>query len=145
MSGKTKKSLPRVRPKSKPQPADGEVGYKNPPRDHTWKPGQSGNPKGRRKGSKNESTILREILEHKIKIRGPNGRVRTITVMEAIHRKLADRAVGGDLKAAGFLLDRYGGLVSGEVQPKDMSEDDRAVLDDFIQQAIAGKADGEQP
>jgi hypothetical protein len=89
MSDDTNKPLHRVRPKSKPQLADGDVGYKNPPREYTWKPGQSGNPKGRRKGSKNESTILREILQHKISIRGPGGRVRKISVMEGIHRKFS--------------------------------------------------------
>lgn len=28
-----------------------EVGYCRPPREHQWKPGQSGNPKGRPKGT----------------------------------------------------------------------------------------------
>ena len=38
------------------------VGYGKPP-DHTqFKPGQSGNPHGRRKGSKNYRTIVGEIM-----------------------------------------------------------------------------------
>jgi hypothetical protein len=38
------------------KPGDGgayEVGYCKPPRAHQWKRGQSGNPKGRARGSRN--------------------------------------------------------------------------------------------
>ena len=49
------------------------VGYGKPPSEHTWKPGQSGNPKGRPKGSKNKSTILREIFQRKIESRSERG------------------------------------------------------------------------
>jgi hypothetical protein len=37
------------------------VGYANPPLNHRFEPGQSGNPTGRPKGSKNLSTIVREL------------------------------------------------------------------------------------
>jgi hypothetical protein len=143
MSTGARKSLPRVRPKAAAR--DGDVGYRKPPRQHQFQPGQSGNPKGRPKGSKNESTILREILQHKISIRGPNGRVRKISVMEGIHRKVADDALKGDIKSAAFLFNRYAALVSGELQPQDMNDDDRAVLEAFAQRASAREEDGGQP
>src|SRR2546423_2320441 len=60
-----------------------EVGYGSPPQAHQFKPGQSGNPRGRPKGAKNEATILRELLNRKIQIR-EGGRTRKITVLEAI-------------------------------------------------------------
>jgi hypothetical protein len=145
---------PTKSPKGPPKPPPGvqpkagtsgsEVGYRKPPRQHQFKPGQSGNPKGRPKGSKNESTILREILQHKIAIRGPNGRVRKISVMEGIHRTQADQALKGDIKSAGFLFNRYAALVSGELQPQDMSDDDRAVLEAFAQRSSTRKEDGGQ-
>ena len=50
---------------------------------HKFKPGQSGNPKGRPKGAKNESTILREIFERKIESQTGN-RSRKITILEGI-------------------------------------------------------------
>ena len=108
-----------------------EVGYGKPPRDHQFEPGRSGNPKGRPKGSKNESTILKEVLHHKIAIRGSQGNVRKISVLEGIHRKVAEDALKGNVKSAGFLLNRYAALVSGELQPQDLSEDDREVLEAF--------------
>jgi hypothetical protein len=33
------------------------AGYCNPPKEHQWRPGQSGNPKGRPKGSRNHPGI----------------------------------------------------------------------------------------
>ena len=144
MSADNKKSLPGVR-RNPAAGGEGDVGYARPPRQHQFSPGQSGNPRGRPKGSKNESTILRDILQQKISVRGANGRVRKITVMEGLHRKAADRALQGDLKAAAFLLNRFAALVSGELQPQDMNDDDREVLEAFAQHTAARKASGELP
>ncbi|MGY4185917.1 DUF5681 domain-containing protein [Bradyrhizobium sp. USDA 4459] len=52
-----------------------DVGYRRPPREHQFKPGQSGNKSGRPKGSKNEATIIDQLLNRKIEIR-ENGRGR---------------------------------------------------------------------
>jgi hypothetical protein len=47
---------------------DYDVGYRKPPREHQFKPGQSGNPKGRPRGSKSFTTLLVEELGTKITI-----------------------------------------------------------------------------
>ena len=49
--------------------SDYEVGYKKPPKDTQFKPGQSGNPLGRPKGTKNLKTDLMEELGQKIVVR----------------------------------------------------------------------------
>jgi hypothetical protein len=121
----------------------GEVGYGKPPQEHRFKSGESGNPKGRPKGSKNESTILRELLSEKISLRQSNGRTKKIPVLEGIHRKQAEFALKGNTKSAAFILNRYAALVSGELQPEDLSEDDRAVLDAFSRRQ-KGSRDGDQ-
>src|SRR5689334_5802937 len=102
---------------------DGTVGYGKPPRDHQFKPGQSGNPKGRPRGAKNESTILREILAQKIAHRSGD-RLRKITILEGILLRITDDSLRGNIKSATFLLNRYAALVSGELQLQDLSEDD---------------------
>ena len=134
--------LPRVRPKAtaaapKGRAVDDRVGYRKPPRQHRFKPGHSGNPKGRPKGARNESTILREILGRLIGGQ-PSARPRRISVLEGIFLRIAEDALKGNTKSATFLLNRYAALVSGELQPQDLSDDDREVLDAFARRL--GKA-----
>ena len=79
--------------------ADYEVGYRRPPRSGQFKKGQSGNPEGRRRGSKNFSTELKEELQEKISIR-ENGKVKRISKQRAMLKSLSVKAVQGDTKAA---------------------------------------------
>ena len=119
------------------------VGYGKPPRATRFKPGQSGNPKGRPRGSKNESTILKEMLSEKLSLRQPNGRVKKIPALEGIHRKQLELALKGDVKSAAFVLNRYAALVSGELHGEELNADDRAVLDAFARR-LQGTGDGSQ-
>ena len=115
-----------------PNSAVDEIGYGKPPRAHQFKPGQSGNPRGWRKGAKNETAILRDLLNRKIDIR-EGGRPRKITIFEAILLRFTEDALKGNTKSAAFLFDRYAGPQEGESQPgHDISHDDREVLDDFV-------------
>jgi Family of unknown function (DUF5681) len=82
------------------------VGYGKPPKQHQFKPGQSGNSKGRPKGAKNTSTLLREILDGKIDLR-TGASVRKVSVREAILLRIAQSALKGEIKSAHFLLQRY--------------------------------------
>ena len=83
--------------------ANYEVGYAKPPEKHRFQAGQSGNPKGRPKGSKNTATLRREILDRKLDLRTA-GKVRKITVREAFLTRFAEAALKGDTKAATFIL-----------------------------------------
>jgi Family of unknown function (DUF5681) len=123
-----RRSLRRVR--LKPKTRDNNVGYSRPPRAHQFKPGQSGNPKGRPKGAKNESTILREIFERKIASRSGT-RLRRITILEGILLRITEDSLKGNTKSAAFLLNRYAAMVSGELQPHELSDDDREVFEAF--------------
>ncbi|MBR1211097.1 DUF5681 domain-containing protein [Bradyrhizobium sp. JYMT SZCCT0180] len=122
---------------------DLSVGYGRPPQQHRFKPGQSGNPKGRPRGSKNESTLVREILERKIESRS-NGRTRKISVLEGIILKMVEEALKGNTKTAAFVLNRYAAMVSGDLPPQDLGDDDRAVLEAFAARLnTADKQNGE--
>lgn len=83
---------------------DYEVGYGKPPRHTRFKKGQSGNPQGRPKGSKNLTTLLGEALNEPV-IVAENGGRRKITMREAIIKQLVKRSATADLRAIKILLD----------------------------------------
>lgn len=62
---------------------DYEVGYKKPPKGSQFKKGQSGNPKGRPKGSRNVANIYQDLLEEELNVT-EGGVQKTITALEAI-------------------------------------------------------------
>jgi hypothetical protein len=109
-----------------------EVGYAKPPKSHQFRPGRSGNPNGRPKGRKNESTMLDELLFKKIKVR-ENGRERWITVFEGMLRRFAEDSLKGNTKAAAFLFGRYSAAASTDPQQQELGDDDRAVINAFAQ------------
>ena len=134
MSTKTPRDRPSSHRGSVPERAVHEIGYGKPPRAHQFKPSQSGNPKGRPKGAKNEATILRDLLNRKITIR-EGGKARKITVFEAILVGFTNDALKGNTKSAAFILNRNAGAQMGEPSLNDdISQDDRAVLDAFVRQ-----------
>lgn len=83
--------------------SDYQVGYGKPPRSTRWKPGQSGNPRGRPKGSKSLASIYNKIMQQRVEIQ-EHGRIIRISMWEAILRKLRQNALKGDFKAIAFLL-----------------------------------------
>jgi hypothetical protein len=119
-----------------------DVGYSNPPKEHRFKPGRSGNPKGRPKGSKNTATLLHEILDRKVDMRSGDI-VRKVTVREAILTRFAESALKGDTKTAGFLLQRYDmGVAVNEHATDVATQDEQEIIDAFLQSHAKGK--GEQ-
>ena len=74
------------------------VGYKRPPQHTRFQPGVSGNPSGRRKGSKNIRSIFERILGEEISLR--EGSVtKKITKAEAVVRSLVISAMKGDSRS----------------------------------------------
>lgn len=82
---------------------DYDVGYGRPPRHSRFESGQSGNPRGRPKGSANLATYLAKALSEKVVVK-EGGRRRTITKAEAIAKQLVNKAAGADLNATKMLL-----------------------------------------
>ena len=67
-------------------------------RDHLWKPGQSGNPNGRPKGSKNKLTLLKIAIDERFR----DGKFEKI---EAILNNIIDLAMEGDRAAMKMVWD----------------------------------------
>jgi Family of unknown function (DUF5681) len=120
-------------PSSHAKPVSYEVGYGRPPRGGQFKLGQSGNPKGR----PSEATIWQTRLNEKIEVR-EGGRLRRITVREAIVLRCIEEALKGNIKTANFVLNRSAAAEAGEVQEFDeLSKDDREVLKAYERQITA--------
>lgn len=118
------------------------VGYSRPPKQHQFQPGQSGNRKGRPKGVKNTSTLLREILDRKVEMRSGDRR-RRISVREAMLTRFAEAALKGDVKSAAFLLQRYDMIDGSKEHATDVAtQDEQEIIDAYLQSY--GKAQGER-
>jgi hypothetical protein len=111
-------------------------GYGRPPAQHRFKPGQSGNPKGRPRGRKNEATIWHDRLYRKVSIR-ENGTLHKIPVLEAILLRIIESALKGDTKSAAFILGRLQGLESGQPPANHLSDDDRTILEAYAKTILA--------
>ena len=82
---------------------DYSVGYKRPPRHKQFKPGQSGNPKGRPRKQKSIAACLREELYRVVTVT-VNGKQRKMPLIEAFLNKTVHQAVAGDARARGDLI-----------------------------------------
>jgi Family of unknown function (DUF5681) len=114
---------------------DYAVGYGRPPTHTRFKPGHSGNPKGRSKGTKNLKTDLMEELSERISI-SEGGKPKKLSKQRAaLLKSLAAKAIKGDARAMNILLNLMIRVleISAEEREEDLiSEDDLAILDDFI-------------
>lgn len=90
----------------KPATHDSEVGYGRPPANTRWQKGQSGNPRGRPKGTKNINTMVHEVLTRRVKVRDGEA-LRKVPFLEAMFLNLAAMAMKGNIKAFQFLLSAY--------------------------------------
>ena len=79
------------------------VGKGKPPEHTRFQKGQSGNPTGRRKGSKNVATLLEQVLNERV-IVTENGKRKRITKLQAMLKQLANKAASGDHRAIKQLM-----------------------------------------
>ena len=92
--------MPKKSPKASPSDS---VGYCQPPKQHQFKPGQSGNPKGRPKGAPTLQEVMAREATKLIKIKqGDN--VVSVPKLEALARRVFNKALEGDLAAARIIF-----------------------------------------
>jgi len=127
---------------AKPRKGDYPIGRGRPPVHTQWQPGQSGNPKGRRKGRRNVKTELREIAVKMITVRDGE-RERQVSLLGANVLAHGVKGAKGDVRSAGLFLNhayRMGLLDEDEVIERAVcdSRDGGAVL---IPESKSGPSD----
>lgn len=113
---------------------DDKVGYRKPPKRSQFKPGESGNPKGRVKGQRNLKSDLTSLLNKPVTIR-EGGELRRVSRQEAILLSLFEKAVRGDVKASSQMLAillRLEAQEPPEQAPAPVTDNDRAIVTDFL-------------
>jgi hypothetical protein len=125
---------------------DYEVGKGKPPESTRFKPGQSGNPRGKPKGSLSMGQLLKKALSTRITVTD-NGKPRRMTKQEVIVHSVVNGAAKGDLKALRDLVRLILQFPeTNEVVPDHSVPDvgDEALLHDFLARyGAAGESGGE--
>ncbi len=121
---------------------DGEyqVGYKRPPPEHRFKPGQSGNPKGRRKGSRNLTTLINEVLNRPLSV-NDGGTQRNVSALMAMLMRQASKALQGDHKAVTIFIEaarENEREQEARARERVLKEEDEAILADFLHRNLDG-------
>jgi hypothetical protein len=133
--------------KSKRENVEGSyaVGYRKPPLHSRFKPGQSGNPKGRPKGTNNFRTDVKSTLRAPVKVTR-DGRPRNVSTQEAALLRLREKALGGDLRALDQLI-KLARIYNEEelTAVVGMSADDAALLEIYTRRVLSGAAGSAGP
>ncbi|MBM3270248.1 MAG: hypothetical protein FJZ01_21650 [Candidatus Sericytochromatia bacterium] len=124
--------------------AGSAVGYGRPPAHSRFKPGRSGNPKGRPKGSRSLRGIAMRLLDEIVAV-NRGGRVVKRTFREVIAQRLLGDAARGDAKAIQVILALEGRSEDGEAAGEEMlTAADRALLERGMARRIARRNLGEK-
>jgi hypothetical protein len=111
-----------------------KVGYGRPPVHSRFKPGQSGNPRGRPKGTLNFTTDLKRTLQAPVTL-NDGRKTRRVTTQEAALLRLAEKALKGDPRALEKLVSLSATLSTNNAESpsKTTAADDQAILDRYRQ------------
>ncbi|MDI1228559.1 MAG: DUF5681 domain-containing protein [bacterium] len=119
-----------------------EVGYKKPPAQTRFKPGQSGNAKGRKEKSRDLKTDLYNELYGTIRIR-EGEREYKVTRQQALIKSLIARAIKGDHRATDKLLVLIARVIGSEGSDgrtaAEISAADKEILASYFQRQLEEK------
>lgn len=119
-----------------------EVGKGKPPKATRFKPGQSGNPKGRPKGRKNFATELAEVLNAPVSIT-EQGKTRKVSSRMATLMRLRKKALEGDGRAMDRFLDlaiEHSREEDAAQAEKGLSQREEDILERFVGDQMASRS-----
>lgn len=119
---------------------DYKIGYGKPPKKSQWKTGQSGNSKGRPKGSKNLKSYLSQELMEPVFVK-EGGKTKTVTKQQAMVKGLVAAAMKGNVKACSKVIDLTAQLVPHLIElvmTTDLSAEDQKILVEYEKKIETG-------
>lgn len=124
---------PDNQPKSEDQADTYSVGYGRPPAHSRWRKGQSGNPRGRKKGEHNLHTVVRREIGETIQI-SEAGKPKRITKLEAVVKSLMAHSIKGNPRHTTILLAVVKELPDQDLQHAKtlLSPKEQAAIDAFL-------------
>lgn len=119
------------------------VGYGRPPKETRFKPGSSGNPRGRPKGARGLKTDLKAELSKKVTV-NDGGKKRSMTKQQLFMNQLTTKAAKGNLRAIFKMIDLIRdtfGLDDENIKNSaQMSISDQELLEGFVSEILRGEA-----
>ena len=111
---------------------DYKEGYKRPPKEHQFKKGVSGNPKGRPKNNATFAENVLDEMQEKIMVK-ESGKQKEITKKQALAKKLVAEALNGKNSAIKLLLP----ILASETNltkevDEELSANDAQIIEDYI-------------
>lgn len=116
---------------------DYNIGYGRPPKSSQFKPGQSGNPAGRKRSQPTMVDILRQILNERVEVQ-INGERKKLKKHELLIRGIVNRAVNGEVRASKQALDLM--KEYGLLKPEDV---EHHVVVELVRPKVPGKSEPE--
>lgn len=114
---------------------ENDVGYGKPPKKSQFKKGQSGNPKGRPKGTRNFKTDLEAELQQQVRIT-EDGKLQNVSKQQAILKRTFEKALNGDIRAVeliGKWCAQYLGTDIETNAAEILNPDDEAIIERFLE------------
>lgn len=114
-------------------------GYGNPPKEHRWKKGTSGNPKGKIPGTRSLHTLIERELDAVLEVT-ERGKKRKYTKPRLAAMRIVNKAVEGDDKSLTALLRREGNMsiaspAAAAESEEPVTSDEQSILDHFMDAA----------
>jgi hypothetical protein len=110
--------------------SDYAFGYKKPPKDHQFRPGESGNPSGRPKGTRNFKSDLRDELGELVTF-CENGQEISISKQRALIKRLVASAIAGDARSIATLMTFCTRAFGNDTDEQEQAPEDREIIEAF--------------
>ena len=115
-----------------------EVGYRRPPKTTRFKPGQSGNPKGRPAKARNFKSDVKKTLETPIRL-VKDGKPQTVSTQEGLLLRLREKALKGDARSLDLLLElaqAYNAEELATAADDVLGASDQEILENYLERVL---------